>query len=181
MDRPAQVVVREAGVADAEWVSRFLQAQWRTTTTVVHGEVIDTAKLPALMTTNQQGLATYRIRQPDAELVTLNAVPAGAGTGSALIEALVARLQALGCTRLWVTTTNANLSALRFYQRRGFRLVHVWPGAIDAARKIKPSISVLGQHRIAIHDEIELCRMLNADDEFSSSLQSPWSHSAVGR
>ena len=122
-----------------------------------------------------QGLATYRWNGPDAELVTLNAVPAGVGAGSALIEALVARLRAEACTRLWVTTTNDNLSALRFYLRRGFRLAEVRPGAIDEARKLKPSISTVGQHGIPLHDEIELCRMLDPHEQISASTRSPWS------
>ena len=86
------------------------------TTTVVHDEGIDAATLPALIA------ETARASPPIAGTSrTLNAVLAGVGTGSALIATLVARLRAEGCARLWVTTTNDNLSALRFYLRRGFR------------------------------------------------------------
>ena len=121
MSEQASVMIHAAGHADAEWINQFLRERWGVTTTVVHNEVIDAATLPALIAGNRQGLATYRWHQQDAELVTLNAVPAGIGTGSALIATLVARLRAEGCARLWVTTTNDNLSALRFYLRRGFR------------------------------------------------------------
>ena len=136
---------------DCDWIGRFLRARWSATTVAVHGEIIDAAVLPALMDANHQGLATYRWHGHDAELVTLNAVPPGIGTGSALIEALAARLHTEGCTRLWLTTTNDNLSALRFYRRRGFRLMQVRTGAVDAARKLKPSIPMIGEHGIAIH------------------------------
>jgi GNAT superfamily N-acetyltransferase len=153
--------IRQAGRTDCEWIGRFLRARWSATTVVVHGEIIDAAALPALVDANHRGLATYRWHGQDAALVTLNAVPAGMGTGSALIEALAARLQAEGCTRLWVTTTNDNLSALRFYQRRGFRLIRVRTGAVDAARKLKPAIPMIGEHGIAIHDELDLCRLLD--------------------
>ena len=101
-------------------------------------------------------------------------MPAGAGAGSALIEALVTRLKAKACTRLWVTTTNDNLSALRFYLRRGFRLIKVRPGAVDEARRLKPLISTVGQHGIPIHDEIELCCMLDPNEPFDASTRSPW-------
>jgi hypothetical protein len=60
--------------------------------------------------------------------VTLNADPTGVLTGTAFIEALVARLRADGCERLWLTKTNDKLSALRFYLRRDFRLIHTVRG-----------------------------------------------------
>jgi hypothetical protein len=50
-------------------------------------------------------------------------------------------------------------SALRFYQRRGYRIRKVRVGAVDAARRqLKPSIPEIGQYGIAIHDEIVLER-----------------------
>jgi hypothetical protein len=52
-------------------------------------------------------------------------------------------------------TTNDNLEALRFYQRRGMRLVAVHRGAVDAAREMKPSISEVGEYGIPLHDELE--------------------------
>jgi len=128
-------LIRRACPADAEWIGSFLRERWRATTMAVHGELIDAAELPALMAENRQGLATYRWHGDDAELVSINAVPAGAGIGTALIEALTTKLRAEGCARLWLTMTNSNLSALRFYLRRGFRLMQVRPGAVDEARK----------------------------------------------
>src|ERR1700758_2188795 len=117
--------IRSADLADAEWIAGFLRDRWNATTIVVHGEVIEAANLPALIAESQQGLATYRRLDRDAELVTLDADPIGVGTGTALIEALVARLRTDGCERLWLTTTNDKLSALRFYLRRDFRLIQV--------------------------------------------------------
>ncbi len=126
-----------------------------------HGELIDVLELPALVVDDRRGVATWRRVGRDAELMTLDAVPTGCGAGTALIEALAARLREQGCCRLCLTTTNDNLSALRFYMRRGFRLVALRPGAVDEARKNKPSISLIGQHGIPIHDELELCLTLD--------------------
>jgi RimJ/RimL family protein N-acetyltransferase len=61
-----------------------------------------------------------------------------------------------GCQRVWLITTNDNLNALRFYQKRGFELVAVHRRAIDEARKIKPEIPLIGEYGIPIRDEIEL-------------------------
>ena len=64
---------------------------------------------------------------------------------------------AAGCERLWLVTTNDNVDALRFNQRRGFRLVVLPPGAVDAARaELKPEISAVGEHEIPLRDELEL-------------------------
>ena len=60
--------------------------------------------------------------QESWELLTLHARVARQGTGTALVEALVRAAAAEGAARIRVTTTNDNLDALRFYQRRGFRL-----------------------------------------------------------
>jgi hypothetical protein len=62
-----------------------------------------------------------------------------------------------GCARLWVITTNDNVDALRFYQRRGFRLAAVHRGAVDDSRsRLKPEIPVTGAYGIPLRDEIEL-------------------------
>jgi len=59
-------------------------------------------------------------------------------------------------TRLWLITTNDNLLALGFYQRRGFHICAVNPDAITEARKIKPSIPQIGLEGIPLRDEIVL-------------------------
>jgi ribosomal protein S18 acetylase RimI-like enzyme len=120
--------------------------------------------LPALVAEAQlaeapyrlMGLATYRVEGDEAELVTLDSEPSGRGTGSALLTALLDKLRAKKCRRLWLITTNDNLYAIGFYQRRGLRFVGLHPGAVDEARLLKPSIPLIGDRGIPIHDEIEL-------------------------
>jgi hypothetical protein len=53
-------------------------------------------------------------------------------------------------------TTNNNLRALAFYQKRGFRLVGLRPGAIDEERKLKPSMPTVDANGLPIRDEIHL-------------------------
>jgi hypothetical protein len=142
----------------------------------VHREVINAAKLPALIVAaeDRQGLATYRWFGRDAELVTLDADPTGIGTGSALMAALVARLQADGCERLWLTTTNDKVSALRFYLRRDFRIIHIRLGAVEETRKLKPSIPEVGEYGIPICDELNLCRVLDPQMAEREVFAPPW-------
>jgi GNAT superfamily N-acetyltransferase len=109
------------------------------------------------------GLAAVCQRdRPVAELVAINAFERGGGIGSALIEAIVARLEGFHSLRL--ATTNDNLDALRFYQRRDFRLVALRPGAVDGARRLKPSIPEIGDYGIPVRDELDLMLSLTQAD-----------------
>jgi GNAT superfamily N-acetyltransferase len=106
-----------------------------------------------------EGLAAVSGRdRPIAELVAINAFSRYQGIGSALLRSIVGRLEGFETLRL--TTTNDNLDALRFYQRRGFRLHGLRPGAVEAARAHKPTISAVGEHGIPIRDELDLTLQL---------------------
>jgi ribosomal protein S18 acetylase RimI-like enzyme len=86
----------------------------------------------------------------------------GVGAGAALVEAVALAARAAGAERLIVMTTNDNLTALRLYQRAGFRLAALRPGAVDEARRRKPSISHIGEHGIPLRDELDLERDLTS-------------------
>ena len=93
-------------------------------------------------------------------LVTLDALVEGAGVGTMLLDAAAEAARSAGCRRLWVITTNDNVHALRFYQRRGFALAALHRDAVTKARRLKPEISLVGEHGIPIRDELELERLL---------------------
>jgi hypothetical protein len=57
-------------------------------------------------------------------------------------------------------TTNDNTAALRFWQKRGFKLLRVHRNAVEKSRKLKPEIPLTGNDGIPIRDEIELEMML---------------------
>ncbi len=123
------------------------------------GRVHNAAGLPALVAEadgERVGLATFEVRDQECELVTMDAFRQGEGVGTTLLEAVLSEAVRRQCRRLWLITTNDNLRALRFYQRRGLRLAAVHAGAIEEARRIKPSISLVCQHGIPIRDELEL-------------------------
>jgi ribosomal protein S18 acetylase RimI-like enzyme len=164
--------VRDKQLEDQPWIEKLLTERWGGLQVIAHDEMIDAHLLLAMVAGEREGLATFRIQQTSegkfAELVTLDAVTAGRGVGTALMDALIARLRAEKVAVLRVTTTNDNLNALRFYQRRGFRIMKVRPGAVDKARCVKPSISLIGEYGIPIRDEIELERHLTGDSDSSA-------------
>ena len=107
------------------------------------------------------GMLTYVPGQDwrQCEILTLHAGEQWHGAGTALIEAAGQLAGRQGCARLWVITTNDNVDALRFYQRRGFCLVGVRSGAVDRSRaSLKPEIPAIGAYGIPLRDEIELER-----------------------
>jgi N-acetylglutamate synthase-like GNAT family acetyltransferase len=79
-----------------------------------------------------------------------------------LIEAVAAAARASGCRRVWLITTNDNLTALAFYQKRGFVLTALHPNAVAASRKLKPEIPLVAENGIPIRDELELELRLDA-------------------
>jgi GNAT superfamily N-acetyltransferase len=102
------------------------------------------------------GLA-YVHQGAQCEVLTLHATEQWHGIGTALIAAVDELARGRGCTRLWLITTNDNVDAIRFYQRRGFRLAALHPGAVDQSRAtLKPEIPLLGEYGIPLRDELVL-------------------------
>jgi ribosomal protein S18 acetylase RimI-like enzyme len=80
----------------------------------------------------------------------------GLGIGLALVRAALDRAWCDGAEDVWLVTTNENLPALAVYQRAGFRLTALRPGAVDRARLAKPTIPLVGALGIPVHDELVL-------------------------
>ena len=151
--------VRAATAEDWAWIESFL-AEHHSTRVARRGEIVRPIDHPMLIAESDGeagGLLTYIVAGAECEILTLHATRQWAGAGSALIAAVRDLAAERGCRRLWVLTTNDNVDAVRFYQRRGFRLSALRPGAVDdARRRLKPEIPELGDHGIPIRDEIEL-------------------------
>ncbi len=101
------------------------------------------------------GLITYCLEDKNCEIVSLNSLKPSVGIGTALVEAVKDVAGKSGCKRVWLITTNDNLNALRFYQKRGFSLATIHRNAVEKSRKLKP-IPLTGFDGIPIRDEIEL-------------------------
>jgi ribosomal protein S18 acetylase RimI-like enzyme len=102
------------------------------------------------------GLLTFMIEAGECEITSLDSLREGRGIGSLLIKQAIDEARRQGCRRLYLITTNDNLHALGFYQKRGFELVAIYRGAVNESRKIKPGIPLIGMDGIPLRDEIEL-------------------------
>jgi len=167
------VMTRPAVAGDREWIRRTLVDRWGSTMVVSRGKPRDAAALPGIVAVHaiddseseRMGLLTYQVDAQGLEVVTLDALRPRAGVGVALVDGAAQIARDAGASRLWLTTTNDNLRAVRFYQRRGLRIVAVHRGAVDRARLLKPSIPVAGDNGIELHDELELELLLARSDD----------------
>jgi GNAT superfamily N-acetyltransferase len=148
--------VDESDRPTVEWLTTQL---WGACEVIVHEGVFYPAILPGFIAERSgriAGLVTFEVRPGVLEIVTINALDLYKGIGTMLIEAVRAEAKRLGCHQVTLTTTNDNIGALRFYQRRGFRLAAIRPGAVDRSRQRKPEIPRNGDFGIPLRDEIDL-------------------------
>jgi ribosomal protein S18 acetylase RimI-like enzyme len=106
------------------------------------------------------GAGWWYLRLDPARRLRGTRVDGGDAQAAALLQAAERYARARGCARLRLITTNDNLEAVRWYQRRGLRIAAVYPGAVEAARRIKPQIPPPGAHGIPVRDEVELVKEL---------------------
>ncbi len=151
--------IRPLGEADRRWAARLLGERWASPRIVTRGRVHQADRLPGFIAEvdgRPAGLLTYCIKGEACEIVSLDSLIEGTGIGSALLEAAKQAAETAGCRRLWLVTTNDNMAALRFYQRRGFCLAALHRDALTISRRLKPSIPPTGIDGIPLRDEIEL-------------------------
>ncbi len=167
-DPAARITVRPAMLADRPAVDAFLDAN-ESAVVARRNELVDARRHPALIAESEgalAGVATWIAGQGSLEILTLHAMHPGQGAGSALIAAARTVAGAIGAGRMWLVTTNDNLDALRFYQRRGLRLARVDAGAVDRSRATrKPAIPTVGLYGIPMRDELELELAVEAEDD----------------
>jgi ribosomal protein S18 acetylase RimI-like enzyme len=153
------VEIRALRGDDRGWVAEFVVEQWGAPIVVGRGRSWNPVELPGFAVFDGKrcvGLVTYEIDGEACEIVTIDALVEGKGIGTALLEAVEEAASTHGCERVQLVTTNNNLRALAFYQKRGFRLVGLVPDAIQEARRLKPSIPLADSEGLPIRDELHL-------------------------
>ena len=148
---------------DLPRLRQFWKENWGDEFVVAHGVVYRPDNLDGFIAFEGGewiGGITYDFSGSDCEIISLDSLREGQGLGTLLIEKAIGAARARGCQRIFLITTNDNLNALGFYQKRGFELVAVHRGAVNESRKIKPDIPLIGNDGIPLRDEIELEMLL---------------------
>jgi ribosomal protein S18 acetylase RimI-like enzyme len=155
-----RVLVRAPLTGDTDgWFERH----WGDRTVVGHGTVYTMDDVECLVADEAGrvvGAVTFRVDTDAMEVVSVDADVRRRGIGRALLDAAVAEAERRGLRRVWLTTTNDNLTALAFYQAVGFRLCALRPNAVAGSRRLKPSIPPVGESGLPIRDELDLERVL---------------------
>ncbi|HET9903963.1 MAG TPA: GNAT family N-acetyltransferase [Xanthobacteraceae bacterium] len=146
-------------MTDRASLEELLRLRWSDGTIFVRGRLLapqDVEALGAYLDGRLQGVATWRIEQGTLYLLTLNNITDRRGVGVALLGAMLDMGRRKGFPFMRAMLSNDNIPALRFYQKRGFRIVAVHSGVVDMMRSLKPSIPEIGFDGIPMRDEIEL-------------------------
>ncbi len=159
-----KITIQSTTPDDAGWIREFLKpggAEF----IISRGRKLFPAELPGFYATDNKGekvgLATYEIVGNQCELVTIDAFVRHSGIGTELLARVKEAAEKAGCRRLWLITTNDNVEAMRFYQRRGMNFAAVHVNALEHSRTIKPAIPTIGFFKIPIRDEVEFEMILS--------------------
>lgn len=144
-------------------VNEFIIRQWYSTKMIVRGKEIDlsTANGVIALEDNQiKGLVTYMIHEDVCEIMSLDSLEQSKGIGTILIDHVIKISKKAQCRKILLITTNDNINAIRFYQKRGFDMTHLYHNALDLSRKLKPEIPLIGENNIPLRHEIEFQMIL---------------------
>lgn len=148
-----------------EKVKAFFEAHWGSPQMVISSGVYNCSDLDGFAVLNKYGeitgLITYIVSGHECEIISLDSIDEGKGIGTLLVQEVEVLARREGCLTLNLITTNDNLNALKFWQKRGFMLSQVFCNAVEKARKIKPSIPMIGFEGIPIRDELLLVKKIN--------------------
>ena len=153
------LAIRRLTSADLPRLRQMWRENWGDEFVVAHGVIYHPDTLNGFIAFDGDewvGEVTYTYSGNDCEIVSLDSLNQGQGIGTKLIYSVLDEARKRNCDRVFLITTNDNLNALGFYQKRGFELVAVHRGAVQESRKIKPGISLIGDNNIPLRDEIEL-------------------------
>lgn len=148
---------------DRETVLKFLLEHWHGTTMVIRDREVDMRDAEGFLCMDEGvlvGLLTYAVQGDTLEILSLDSLRENQGIGSALVDLAVQEARDQKCRRVVLITTNDNIRALRFYQRRGFDMSNFYRNAMDLVRKLKPGIPAVGENQIPLRHEIEFEMLL---------------------
>lgn len=144
---------------DSKAVKNFMIETWGGEMLFVRGKKYYPENMDGFIAEEDGKIVGYLIYEDQGdqyEIIVFESLEKFKGVGTRLLDTLKALIKAKGLNKIVVMTTNDDLDALRFYQRRGFVICGIGVNAIEGSRKVKPSIPMNGDYNIPIRDEIYL-------------------------
>ena len=144
--------------ANRQQINEFIKSQWFSTDMVIKGEVVDLTTVDGFAVFEKEeliGLITYRIMEDECEITSFDSLRENQGIGTSLLNKVKEEAVRKNCKKVKLITTNDNINAIRYYQKRGLDMVHLYPNALDISRQLKPTIPMTGDFGIPLKHEIE--------------------------
>lgn len=156
------VLTREADEADRREALEMFRQDFGRTHVTAFGKTLDLEWLDLVVAELEEGFAgalAWRRMDDALHIVAIGNDPMWqrAGVGGYLTAEAEIIARRIGCRRVIVATTNDNLPALYFFQRRGYHLTELRPGA--AAQQ--PGAPPAGFAEVPVRDELTLEKTLN--------------------
>jgi ribosomal protein S18 acetylase RimI-like enzyme len=151
-------MLRKITNQDIAWIKETFIKRWGSDYVVSLGKIHKPEELDgfiALTENNKTGFITFQVTGRELEITSIDSFNEHKGIGRDLINAVIDLAKKNNLHRVWLTTTNANLRAMKFYQKAGFVMVKIHRNSVERARQIKPSIPLIGEDGIPLRDEIE--------------------------
>ena len=141
-------------------INDFIANHWYSTTMIIRGKKIDMTSVDGFYSSDEEeivGLITYLFDKKSnvIEITSLDSMRENQGIGTMLLNLVIEEARKIECRKIVLITTNDNINALRFYQKRGFDMVHLFHNALELSRKLKPEIPLIGENSIPLMHEIE--------------------------
>ncbi|GIN87220.1 hypothetical protein J6TS2_36060 [Heyndrickxia sporothermodurans] len=141
-------------------IKEFFNIHWGSPQMVISSGVFHCDGLDGFAVVDENGeiigLITYILQEFECEIISLDSIVERKGIGSKLIEKVEGMAERNHCKKIKLVTTNDNLYALAFYQKRGYHLAKLYVNAVEKARQSKPSIPLIADNGIPIRDELLL-------------------------
>lgn len=157
-----ELSLRYATANDIKLIQKLMTTFWGGEPLIVNDEKYYPSKLPGFLLEQNgevgevQGFLFYIIHNTIYEIIVFEVFNKFTGLGTIMLNEFVQLVKKQQGTKIQVMTTNDNLDALRFYQRRGFIIQEARLNVLENSRKIKPNIPEFGDYNIPLRDEILL-------------------------
>lgn len=146
---------------DKEAVHRLLMHRWNDDCIIFGGRAYTSRDFETIGAHDGEGtlvgIALWTMRGRVALLGAIDSFQPGSGAAGALLERVQQEARGRNAVSLRAVTTNDNVHALVYYQRKGFRLDTLFVGSVDAFRgRDNPNFRRIGFNGLPVRDTLEL-------------------------
>lgn len=159
----SNIIIKTISPDCAIWLKGIIEKEWGGNPLLVRGLSYYPDQLPGLIAFDGDtriGFLSYEMRDDVCEIIAFEVFSKFSGIGTKMLNVLIDICRQKNCRQIYLMTTNDNMDALRFYQRRGFCITAIHVDSMRKSRAIKSTIPMTGDFGIPLRDEIDLVLIL---------------------